>query len=160
MGISKHVLVVLSSLALVSQAHFILQYPAKLGFDDEKEGDGPCGGFDVSFDKATSWNVGGDAIALQSTHPVAQWLFRATLDKTAASGWVNLRPEITQNGLGNFCDPGVTVPENWAGQQGVIQVIQDAADGQLYQVRAAFFLSAYSQSCSYHNLPAALQKLV
>lgn len=123
-----------------STAHFLLHYPATVGFDDDLEGQAPCGSFTVDFskDNVTDFHVGGDSIALTSTHPMATWLFRATLDQTGTKGnWTNLLPPVSQSGLGNFCERSITVPESWAGQKGVISVVQDAADGLLYQVSLA-----------------------
>ena len=122
---------------LLSQvsAHFILQYPKSLGFDDDKEGDAPCGGFDVTTNNASDFHVDGDAVALTSTHPQANWLFRATLDKTAAGNWTDLLPAVSESGLGAFCEPALTVPSSWAGSSGIVQVIQHGDDGELYQVR-------------------------
>lgn len=78
--------------------------------------------------------MGGDAIALTSLHPASIWLFRATLDTTAAGNWSVLLPAVAQDTQGQFCEKGVAVPASFAGQKGVIQVIEDAVDGQLYQV--------------------------
>jgi hypothetical protein len=122
-------------------AHFLLNYPTTVGFDDSKEATAPCGGFTVSFANTTNFYVGGDAIALTSTHPASTWLFRATLDTTAGGNWSILLPAIAQQTQGQFCEPGVTVPAAFAGQKGVIQVIEDAVDGQLYQVRVPSFMS-------------------
>lgn len=117
-------------------AHFLLNYPNSLGFDDEKEATGPCGGFDVTYSNSSEFRVGGDAVALTSTHPESNWAFRATLDKTGnGNNWTDLLPVVAQAGLGGFCEPGLMVPEAWAGQQGVVQVIQAGHDGNLYQVR-------------------------
>lgn len=116
--------------------HFTLQYPTTLGFDDSSEGTGPCGGFDPSFTKTQDFHIGGDVIAVTSTHPQADWKFRATLDKTAQGNWTNIIPEVSQSGLGAFCEQGLTLPSSFAGQQGIIQIIQDATDGALYQVSA------------------------
>lgn len=130
---------ILQSLALLAvgaQAHFILNYPTSLGFDDDKEPTAPCGGFDVVFaDNDTSVQVGGFAVALLSTHPSADWLYRATLSKTAPYNWTNLLPVVSETGLGHFCLPSLQAPDSYAGQQGLIQVIQDGPDGVLYQVR-------------------------
>lgn len=115
-------------------AHFLLNYPASVGFSDGDEGKAPCGGFDVSFSIVTNFYVGGDAIALTSTHPGSVWLYRATLDTTAAGNWTVLLPAIAQATQGQFCEKDVTVPASFAGQKGVIQVIEDAVDGQLFQV--------------------------
>jgi hypothetical protein len=118
-------------------AHFLLNYPTTVGFSDDQEGTAPCGGFTVSFANTTNFYVGGDAIALTSTHPASTWLFRATLDKMAGGNWSVLLPAIAQQTQGQFCEPGVTVPASFAGQNGVVQVIEDAVDGQLYQVRVS-----------------------
>jgi len=135
------------------QSHFLLNYPSTVGFDDDNEGIAPCGGFTVDFTgNVTNFAVGGDTIALTSTHPAAQWLFRATLDKTAAGNWTSLLPVISQVDLGAFCETGVKVPSEWAGSQGVIQIVQDAVDGFLYQCAAVNFTagtaSSIPSSCS------------
>lgn len=123
-----------SSLLSISTAHFLLNYPPTVGFSDDNEGIAPCGGFAISYDNATDFHVDGDAIAVTSTHPTAVWLFRATLSQTAAGNYTNLIPSVQQNALGAFCETGLKVNSSWAGQKGVIQVIQDATDGLLYQV--------------------------
>jgi hypothetical protein len=120
-----------------SSAHFLLNYPTTIGFDDDLEGDSPCGSFsiDLTKDTVTDFHVGGDALALTSIHPEATWLFRATLDTSATPGnWSSLLPAISQTGLGNYCEQGVMVPSSWAGSKGVIGIVQDAPDGILYQV--------------------------
>jgi len=43
-------------------------------------------------------------------------------------------PIVQQVGLGAFCEPDISVPASWAGQQGIISVVQDGPDGVLYQV--------------------------
>lgn len=133
-----------ASLALIStaSAHFLLPYPNSAGFDDDNEGIAPCGGFAVTYDNATDFHVDGDSIALVSTHPTADWLIRATLDQTAFSGYQNLLLSFVQTGLGAFCETGVKVNSSWAGQKGVIQVVQDATDGFLYQVSARTYQPA------------------
>jgi hypothetical protein len=122
-----------------SASHFLLNLPPTIGFDDDLEATAPCGSFSVDFtkDNLTDFHVGGDAIGVTSVHPQDTWLFRATLDQNVTSGFTILRQAIQQTGLGKFCDPAVTVPASFAGQKGVIQVIADAPDGILYQVRAA-----------------------
>ena len=119
-----------------SSAHFLLNSPPTIGFDDSLEATPPCGSFTVDFskDNVTDFHVGGDFIALTSIHPMATWLFRATLDQTASGNWTDLLPAVVQTGLGNYCETGITVPLTWAGSKGVIGVVQDAPDGILYQV--------------------------
>ena len=115
-------------------AHFLLNTPTSIGFDDDNEGIPPCGGFNVSFDMVSDFHVDGDAVSVRSTHPQANWLFRATLDTTAAGNWTNLEPVINEGGLGAFCEESVKVPAEWAGSRGVMQIVQNAVDGLLYQV--------------------------
>jgi hypothetical protein len=126
--------------ALIGQAasHFLLNYPPTIGFDDDLEGTAPCGSFSIDFskDNVTEFHVGGDALAMTSIHPQATWLFRATLGEAAIPGnWTSLLPAVRQTGLGDYCEQDVTVPADFAGQKGVIGVVQDAPDGILYQVR-------------------------
>jgi len=130
-----------------ASAHFLLDFPGTAGFDDDNEGIAPCGGFTVDFTKnVTAFHVDGDTVALTSIHPAAQWLFRATLDTTASGNWTNLLPVIAQDALGDFCETNVQVPTAWAGSQGVIQIIQDAVDGILYQCAAVNFTAGAAGS--------------
>jgi len=48
--------------------------------------------------------------------------------------------------LGSFCEPDITVPNSWAGKSGIIQVVQDAVDGQLYQCALVNFVSGKASS--------------
>lgn len=129
-----------------STAHFLLNSPPTIGFDDSLEATPPCGSFIVDFSKnnVTDFHVGGDSIAVTSIHPMAIWLFRATLDQTASGNWTDLLPAVVQTGLGAYCDTGIVVPSTWAGSKGVIGIVQDAPDGILYQV--SLFLFSLSES--------------
>jgi hypothetical protein len=118
-------------------AHFLLNYPPTLGFDDSIEGTSPCGGFPVVFNSSdVQVQVDGFPIALRSTHPEADWLFRATLSQKEPFNWTNLLPVVHETGLGDFCIPDFKVPAEFAGQSGLLQIMQDAADGELYQVHS------------------------
>jgi hypothetical protein len=137
-------LLCLTSLLLsLSNAHFLLNYPPTIGFDDDLETTAPCGSFtpDFSKDNVTDFHVGGDAVALTSIHPEATWLFRATLDQTAGGNWTQLLPPIVQTGLGAFCEKAVVIPATWAGSKGIIGIVQDAPDGILYQCAAVNFVT-------------------
>jgi hypothetical protein len=122
-------------LATQVSAHFLLNYPATVGFDDDGEGTGPCGSETVDVAKAniTDFHVGGDTIFVTSSHPTANFLYRATLDTTLKGSFVNLRPVEMAVGIGDNCQPSVAVPGNFSGQ-GVLQVIANSPDGILYQV--------------------------
>ena len=126
------------TLLLISQstAHFLLNRPPTIGFDDDLESTPPCGSFTVDFakDNVTDFHVGGDFIFVTSVHPMATWLFRATLDPTASGNWTDLLPAVVQTGIGDYCETDVKVPATWAGSKGVIGIVQDAPDGILYQV--------------------------
>ena len=138
----------LSQLFGQSSAHFLLNSPPTIGFDDSLEATPPCGSFTVDFskDNVTNFHVGGDFIAMTSIHPMATWLFRATLDQTASGNWTDLLPAVVQTGLGNYCETGITVPSTWAGSKGVIGIVQDAPDGILYQVIYSV-LSVFNPIC-------------
>jgi hypothetical protein len=127
----------LAALAAQSSAHFLLNYPPTIGFDDSLEATAPCGSFTIDFstDNFTNFYVGGSEVAVTSIHPQANWLFRATLGSNQnTNSWTQLMPIVQQTGLGNFCEPAIAVPPSWAGQKGIISVVQDAPDGILYQV--------------------------
>ncbi|KAF5640560.1 gpi anchored protein [Fusarium sp. NRRL 52700] len=126
----------------VSLAHFELKYPESIGFKDDNEGESPCGGFtpDLSKDKLVDFHVGGEAIAVLSTHQQGNWLFRVTLNEKADGDWEQVFPIVQQSGLGAFCEPQVTVPESYAGKKGWVNVVNNAVDGLLYQCIAANFV--------------------
>ncbi|KAJ9137048.1 Expression library immunization antigen 1 [Pleurostoma richardsiae] len=137
-------------LPLLASAHFTLDLPETIGFDEDKEATGPCGGFtpDFSSDNVTDFHVGGDAVALTLAHPQANWLFRGTLDQTGSSNWTQLFPIVQQSGIGAFCEPAITAPESWAGQKGIVGVVADAPDGLLYQCAAVSFVSGAGTTTS------------
>lgn len=129
----------LIALAGVASAHFELKHPESIGGSDSTADEGPCGGAtpDISegSDQLVDVHVGGEAIAVVLTHSRATWLFRATLNETVDDAdWERLYPNTVQSGIGDFCIPSITFPEEWAGERGVISVVSSAEDGQLYQV--------------------------
>lgn len=64
----------LASLATHAVAHFVLQLPASLGFNDETETTGPCDGFDpTNRDTVTFWPTGGYPVLVLSTHEDVTW---------------------------------------------------------------------------------------
>ena len=127
----------ISALCGISSAHFQLNYPKSIGFEEKSEGTGPCGGFTPDFSKdPVEFHVGGDSIALALTHTQGDWLFRVTTDEKAASGWEQIYPIVQQTGVGNYCQQNITVPSNYTGKNGVLSVVSSAGDGLLYQVSA------------------------
>ncbi|OBT86061.1 hypothetical protein VE02_05698 [Pseudogymnoascus sp. 03VT05] len=126
--------------------HFNLDYPTTLGFDDKKEAQGPCGGFEPSLDKTTDFHIGGDVIAVRTIHPQSNWYFRATTNATAGGGWVNILPEIEQTGLGAYCEQNLKLPDSFAGKKGFVQAVQHAADGDLFQCAPVNFVTGVAAS--------------
>lgn len=126
-------------LAATAHAHFKLNEPPSIGFSDDDEGTGPCGSFtpDFSKDTITDFHVGGQPIAMLSTHPEVKWLFRATFDEKADGEWQQLYSIVDQQGIGDVCVPSVTAPDSWVGKTGVLSVVCDATDGLLFQVGAS-----------------------
>ncbi|KOS22221.1 Uncharacterized protein ESCO_001534 [Escovopsis weberi] len=130
-------------LASLASAHFLVTSPASIGFDEKVEGNAPCGGFQPDLSNSSQlvdFHAGGDAIALRLTHTQATWLFRVTDDPTAQSGWEQVFPIVMQSGLGDFCEPQITIPDKFVGKKGVIGVAVNAPDGILYQCISANFV--------------------
>jgi len=136
-------------LSLHATAHFILQYPPSLGFDDDTEGTAPCGGFPVKFNASDAdAQVDGFPVSMLSVHPAADWLFRGTLDQKAPFNWTDLLPVVSETGLGQFCIPDIKAPTSWSGKQGLVQVIQHGPDGILYQCAAVNFVTGSNTTVS------------
>jgi hypothetical protein len=127
----------LLSLAAAANAHFVLQIPTSLGFDDAVEATGPCDGFDPTSRSTgvTEWPINGGAIGVLTTHTHVTWKFNAAL-LSDTSKWVPLTKDIDQTGVGSYCVPQVAGNPAWVGQDAVLQVIQIGVDGTLYQVCA------------------------
>ncbi|KAG5918888.1 hypothetical protein E4U42_006710 [Claviceps africana] len=131
----------LSALCGLASAHFILKYPKGAIFNDDTEDQGPCGGSLPDFSKPLAdFHVGGDALAMKFTHPQGDWLFRVTTDQKAESGWEQIFPIVQQSGMGDFCEPSVTVPGKYSGKKGILSVVSAATDGMLYQCVAVKFV--------------------
>ncbi|KAL0932325.1 gpi anchored protein [Colletotrichum truncatum] len=129
-------------LASTATAHFSLSVPKPIGDSDEKQGTAPCGGYTASSSSATTdFHVSGDAVGMENGHPQTNWLFRATLDQTAGGNWTQVFPIVMQTGLGNFCEPQIAVPAEYAGKKGVIGVVAHSPDGLLYSCAAVNFVT-------------------
>ncbi|KAK6520194.1 hypothetical protein TWF506_000477 [Arthrobotrys conoides] len=132
----------LVGLASLTSAHFFLETPIAIGFDDLTLTEAPCGGFDPIDRNAgvTEWPVLGYPIALITTHLNVNWTFRAAL-LSDVNNWVDIFPRIHQTGVAEFCLPEVPGIEAWIGQDAVVQVIQEAPDGTLHQCAAVKFVA-------------------
>ncbi|KAH7113800.1 hypothetical protein B0J11DRAFT_445783 [Dendryphion nanum] len=138
---------------ILSQAHFILQTPPSIGFEDTKEGEAPCGGFDVkNRDKVTEWPINGYPVHLRSTHGRSTFTYKAALVNNT-NEFVKLLPDVAQEGLGDFCLTAVPGRREWVGLEAVVQIAQEAVDGKLYQCAAVKFTdgSAFTPEASCRN---------
>ncbi|KKF94143.1 hypothetical protein CFO_g3496 [Ceratocystis platani] len=133
-------------LAASASAHFTLTDPKSIGFNDDNEGDSPCGGFSVtSRDNAVEFPSGGLSFTVVSTHAAADWTFKAALLNNTDDFQYLIVP-VSQEGLGTFCLQNIPGPSSWAGQEGVVQIAQGATDGSLYQCVAVTFTDGNSGS--------------
>ena len=122
-------------LAAVAHAHFVLQIPTNVGFDDSVEDQAPCGSFDATNrSTVTDWPEAGSSIAVLTTHIQQTWHISASL-LTDPNNFVPLIPDFSQAGVGTFCLPSVPGNPAWVGKDAILQVVQHGADGTLYQVR-------------------------
>ena len=121
-------------------AHFIVNTPPALGGGSNinAEDQAPCGGFSPSSsddNNSAAFHVQGDAVGLTTLHAQSYMAFRGMpATDLARANWTVLWPTVEEFGLNGFCLPHITVPEDWAGKEGLLQVIQDAEDGVHYQV--------------------------
>lgn len=122
----------------VGSGHFVLQIPTSLGYDDVNEATAPCDTFDPTNRSGTitSWTVAGYPVSVISTHSAVTWEFRVA-KVSSPTVWTSLTPILTQTGTGHFCEPQIPGlnSASWLGVPAVLQVIQHAPDGALYQVR-------------------------
>lgn len=139
----------------VVQGHFTLQYPQPIGeLKEDAEDTAPCGGYTPDLQKVdtTDFHVGGDSIVVNTAHPQDNWLYRITTDNSASgTNWTQIYPMVLQNGLNTYCQPAVTVPEEYVGQKAVLSVVAHASDGLLYQCAAVRFVSGIGskpESCT------------
>ncbi|KAI1769991.1 hypothetical protein F4818DRAFT_281303 [Hypoxylon cercidicola] len=134
---------VLMLLASSVHAHYTVQHPPTIQpFDDDAEGEGPCGGYTpVPAElKPTEFHVDGDTIATTLTHPEATWLYRITTDLTAGGNWSEVYPIFQQNGAGAYCNSMVTIPHDLIGQKAILGLVAKAPDGLLFQCSAITFV--------------------
>jgi len=140
MGPTLFLLVAPATLAAVASAHFVLEVPTSVGYEDMREGTAPCGGFEPTRrDAVTDWPVAGAPLKLISTHPRSRFTVRIALLPNTTAGPLTfsaMLPVIQQSGLGWLCLPSLPGIAAWEGQDAVLQVTQVATDGELFQVSA------------------------
>lgn len=126
----------LVTLVQLCATHFLLQYPTTIGYTDADQPVSPCGGYSATDRSAgvTSWPLGGNSIKVISTHSSVVWEFRAARASNPTA-WVSLTPQLSQTGLGHFCEPQIPGYAPWVNQDAVLQIIQHTNHGDLYGVR-------------------------
>ncbi|TVY82668.1 Uncharacterized protein LSUE1_G002013 [Lachnellula suecica] len=140
----KITLSALAAFASVATAHFNMNYPAARGFDEDKLVQFPCGSFDTPVSNRTVWPISNGSIALLMGHIDAnvEVLIGFGNDPGSAFNTV-LRPTCTEQGLGNFCMTGFSIPEGLNitdGTNATIQVVTNGdPDGGLYNCADIIF---------------------
>ena len=129
----------LFSLLPLTTAHFLLDYPTARGFDDDKAPDFPCGGFDTVKTPRSPWPQTGGPIQLDMHHTQTNIaVYLSVGDNPGSNFSIVLRPQLSMEGLGNFCLGMVSVPAGLNisdGTPATIQVVTNGdPDGGLYQV--------------------------
>lgn len=147
-------IVALSAVLLPVSAHFELTYPTVRGFNEDKSGTGPCGGFDTPAADRTSVSTRSVAVALKMGHDEkAVQILLALGDNPGNNFNITLVPTFRQEGLGEFCLPDVPLPSNLGiidGMKASLQVITNGdPKGGLYNVRPIPIHPSISCSCPF-----------
>jgi hypothetical protein len=119
--------------AAVASAHFTLDYPPSIGFEDDKETIAPCGGFIPNLSGSlVNFSVSGEWIQINNHHPESLLHYRVAIEDNVT--WIELNPVVQQVGIGKLCIKTGAAPAGFAGKKGVFQVIGDGHGGALFQV--------------------------
>ncbi|KFY01996.1 hypothetical protein O988_02407 [Pseudogymnoascus sp. VKM F-3808] len=133
----------LALFAHATAATFTLSHPLPFGSETTSQSQAPCGASPLLLQSTTGFYVGGDAVAVVSEGDGASILIRATISEDLGkANWTNLFPVVQQQGGGKFCEPLVLAPEEWAGREGVVQVIESGEEGLSYQCAPVIFRSS------------------
>ena len=134
----NHILATLA-FAAVSSAHFSLLWPPVSGsVDEEQQTEEPCGGASTELsDSSADLTVEQFAISVRSSHPEGHWAFNIANSTSEPFDWVTLS-EVQTQGVGEFCLPSLSIPAEYVGSSGVLQIVDTAADGMLYAVSLHF----------------------
>lgn len=120
-------------------AHFTLDWPTARGFDDAQAPSFPCGGFNDVKTPRTPWPQTGAPLQLNMHHTRTNIaVYMAIGDNPGSNFSIVLRPQLSEEGPGDFCLGMVSVPQNLNisdGTPATIQVVTNGdPDGGLYQV--------------------------
>jgi hypothetical protein len=123
-------LTLLSALAASTTAHFNLDYPAARGFNEDLLVQFPCGSFNTPSSNRTLWPLTGGVIQLTMGHVQAnvEVLLGLGSDPGSAFNTV-LRQTFAEQGLGQFCMTGFTIPDGVNVTDGMNATIQVITNG-------------------------------
>lgn len=129
------ILSTLAFTATLSSAHFQILYPPQgYEFSEEEQTTGPCGGPIPEVNGETvDVQVDQFAISVRSGHPKGAWSFSYTNSTSEPLNFTEISTLEVQ-GVGDFCLTSFSVPSELAGSSGIVQVVNNAEDGMLYQV--------------------------
>ncbi|KAF4304442.1 putative gpi anchored protein [Botryosphaeria dothidea] len=127
----------LSALPLTT-AHFTLEWPTARGFDDDKAGTFPCGGFDAVSSNRTSFPLSGAPIQLKLGHTETNLQVLLAVGNDPGSAYnIVLRPTFRERGPDDFCMGAIEIPASanlTEGMNATIQVVSNGdPSGGLYQ---------------------------
>jgi hypothetical protein len=135
----------------LATAHFRLDWPTNRGFDPAKAGDFPCGGFNDMKTPRTQFPLNGAPIQLNMEHTQTNIAVYMAVGNSASdlSFSTVLRPQMSQEGLGDFCMGKLSIPSGMnitAGTNATIQVVTNGhSGGGLYQVRVLEMINRYAK---------------
>ncbi|KAK0522339.1 hypothetical protein OC834_006325 [Tilletia horrida] len=148
-------LLLAASAATFANAHFTLDSPKSFGFDEDKEGTVPCGGFTIDGATRSPWYYKGGPVQLDSHHDTATVNIRISYaanpstaeDFTAIPA---LKENLALKGQGEFCftvDASAATPPQGttlaAGTNATLLVeFISTVHGALYQCAAVTFVDS------------------
>ncbi|EOD50868.1 putative gpi anchored protein [Neofusicoccum parvum UCRNP2] len=136
--LSPTALLLSASLTTLASAHFVLDWPVKRGFDDDKSGTFPCGGFDTPSSNRTAFPLSGAPIQLDMHHTETNVMVVLGVGNDPGTAFnIILRPTFRERGPENFCMGDIEIPASanlTEGMNATIQVVSNGdPDGGLYQ---------------------------
>jgi len=118
------------ALPILTAAHFNLNYPPARGFDEDALVNFPCGGQDTVSKTRTQWPMTGGDIQLEMGHDQANVQVLLGLGNDPAPNFnITLRPIFTEQGLGDFCMTGFSLPSGVTVKDGDNATIQVVTNG-------------------------------
>lgn len=103
-----------------------------------------CGGVATEpSDSTVDLTVDQFAVSIRSSHPEGHWSFNIANSTSPPFNWTSITNIVETQGVGDFCLPALSIPAEYAGSSGVLQIIDNASDGMLYQVCCSLSWKCY-----------------